>query len=130
MPSGGKKPFVQFYSEKKCVEYEQLVGEVSLRELRRVEVVGDDDFTLPIKNFRIIASIRFFVKKPVSYPKSVKHATKKPDLDNLVKAILDALVSARVIEDDNCVTDLYTSKRYADPENPVGVEVELTCLPL
>ena len=101
----------------------------SLAQLRGVEIEGDSDFTMPIRDMRIIASLRFNLRKPKSYAKSVAHATKKPDLDNLVKAILDGLVQGRVIEDDNCITDLSVMKRYADDQHPPGVEVDLTCLP-
>lgn len=128
-PRGGK-PFVQFYPEKKSVDYEEHVGQQALIQLRTVEVDGDEDFTLPLRDSRILASIRFNLKKPASYSKSVVHMTKKPDLDNLLKAILDALVKHNIIDDDNCVTDLSVCKRYADDEHPVGAEVELTILPL
>lgn len=126
----GKKPFAQFYTPPKTRLWEEHVGQHALMQLRGVEVDGDEDFTLPISDARIIAKLRFNLKKPAGYPKSVVHVTKKPDLDNLVKAILDGIVTAGVIEDDNCITDLVTMKRYADDEHPHGVEVELTCLPL
>lgn len=128
--AAGKRPFPQFYTPAKTVEWETHVGEVALAQLRGVEIDGDEDFTLPVKESRILVHARFNLTKPKSYPKSVVHATKKPDLDNLIKAILDGLVLARVISDDNCVTDLHIMKRYADPDHPPGVEVELTCLTL
>lgn len=127
--AGGKRPFPSLYTPPKTKAWEEHVGQEALQQLRSVEVEGDD-FTLPIRDVRILASLRFNLKKPASYPKSMKHAVKKPDLDNLVKAILDGIVMAGVIEDDNCITDMSISKRYADAEHPVGVEVELTCLPL
>lgn len=128
-PRGGK-PFVQFYSDKKTVEYEDHVGGCALIQLRGVEVEGDQDFTLPVKECRILAHLRFNLRKPPSYSKRVVHATKKPDLDNLVKAVLDGLVKANVIDDDNCITDISMMKRYATEDHPVGVEVELTVLPV
>lgn len=127
-PKGGR-PFAQFYTPAKTRLWEEHVGQHALMQLRGVEVDGDD-FTLPIKDVRIILNMRFNLRKPSSYPKSVVHAAKKPDLDNLVKGVLDALVSARVIEDDNCITDMQVMKRYASEDHPPGVEVELTCLPL
>lgn len=121
---------MQFYSEKKTVEYEEHVGQQALVQLRSVEVDGEDDFTLPVRECRIIASFRFNFTKPKSYPKSVVHMTKKPDIDNLVKVILDGLVKHDIIDDDNCVTDMVIQKRYADEDHPVGVEVDLTVLPI
>lgn len=128
-PKGGGKPFAQPYTPAKTKSWETHVGEHALQQLRSVELDGDDDFTLPIKDCRVIAHMRFNVRKPVSYPKKMVHVTKKPDLDNLTKAILDGLVLANVLEDDNCITDLQLMKRYATDEHPLGVEVDLTCIP-
>lgn len=130
MSAPGKRPFPQLYTPEKTAAWEAHVAADALEQLRSVEVDGDEDFTLPIKDCRILMDIRFNLRKPPSYPKSMVHAVKKPDLDNLVKAILDGMVQGRIIEDDNCITDLQTRKRYADAEHPPGVEVELTCLPL
>ena len=126
VPKGGGRPFPQFYTPPKTQAWEAHVGEQALLQLRSV----DADFTLPIHDKRILASVRFNLTRPVSYPKTVIHAVKKPDIDNLVKAILDGIVAARIIEDDNLITDLVTIKRYADGAHPSGVEVELTCLAL
>lgn len=109
--------------------WEEHVGAVARAQLLKCEIEGDDDFLLPVKDVRILAHLRFNVPKPVSYPKSVVHAVKKPDLDNLVKSVLDGLVMGAIIEDDNCITDMMVSKRYVHPlDHPEGVEVELTCL--
>lgn len=125
------KPYVQFYPDKKSADYEEYAGQCVLFQLRRVKVEGEgQDFTLPVTDCRIIAHIRFNILKPKSYSKAVVHMTKKPDLDNLVKSILDALVQGGVIHDDNCITDLYTMKRYVDDAHPEGVEVDLTVLPI
>lgn len=126
----GKRPIPQMYTPAKTQRWEEHVGEHALLELRSIELEGDEDFTLPIKDCRIIAFMRFNVRKPKSYPKSKVHATNKPDIDNLAKAILDGLQAAGVIDDDHFVTDLTTMKRYADEEHPIGVEVDLTCIPL
>lgn len=127
VPKGGK-PFPQFYTPKETADWEETVGQHSLVALRTAEVEGVRDFTLPIKGCRIIASLRFNILKPKSYPKSVTHHVTKPDVDNLGKAILDGLVHGQVLGDDNCITDLSIMKRYADIEHPVGVEVELVCI--
>lgn len=46
-------------------------------------------------------------------PSAPAYPTTKPDLDKLVRAILDALTEARVYPDDSCVVDVYARKRYA-----------------
>lgn len=129
-PKGGGKPFPQPYTPAKTKAWEEHIGQHALAQLRSIKLPGPDDFTLPIREVRIIAHIRFNIRKPISYPKSMIYPTKKPDLDNLVKAILDGLVDAKVIEDDNCITDLQVMKRYASDDHPLGVEVDLTCLPI
>jgi Holliday junction resolvase RusA-like endonuclease len=118
------------YTPEKTKKWEAHVGEHALAELRSVDLDADEDFRLPIKGCRIIAFMRFNLRKPKSYPKSRVHATSKPDIDNLAKAILDGIQAAGVIDDDHFVTDLTTMKRYATDEHPVGVEVDLTCIPL
>lgn len=126
----GKKPWVQFYPDKKTEAWELHAGTTALAQLRAVTVQGDKDFVLPLKDCRMLVNLRFNMRRPPSYPKRVQHHTKKPDVDNLAKAILDALVTHGVLGDDNCITDLTISKRYADEiHHPVGVEVDLTCLP-
>lgn len=125
----GSKPRAHFYTPAKTKAWEEHVGVHALDQLRSVRSEGGE-FTMPMAECRILAALRFNIRKPVSYSKSVLHATKKPDLDNLVKAILDGLTQAQVIEDDNCITDISSMKRYATDEHPLGVEVELACLPL
>lgn len=74
----------------------------------------------------MLVVMRFNLPKPASYPASLVQHTKKPDLDNLVKSVLDGLVKGQILEDDKYITDLTISKRYTEPGHPVGVEVEIT----
>ena len=50
----------------------------------------------------------------------------KPDVDNIVKIVLDSLVKARVLADDNLVVELVALKRWAEPGQPGRVEVEVS----
>jgi Holliday junction resolvase RusA-like endonuclease len=43
--------------------------------------------------------------------------TAKPDVDNLAKAVLDALVDAQVFKDDALVVRLHVTKRYTDSKD-------------
>lgn len=126
----GKKPWVQFYDTERNRLWEHHTGTTVLAQLRGVVVQGDRDFTLPLTGCRVLMSLRFNLRKPVSYSKKVIHQTVKPDLDNLTKSVLDALVGNGILPDDNCITDLMLAKRYADDSHPVGVEIEMTCLAL
>lgn len=45
-------------------------------------------------------------------PSAPRDHTKRPDIDNLAKAVLDALVDQGVIKDDSIVTRLEVAKEY------------------
>ncbi|MCR9197396.1 MAG: RusA family crossover junction endodeoxyribonuclease [Planctomycetaceae bacterium] len=47
------------------------------------------------------------------------HHTKKPDIDKVTRAILDAITNV-VIEDDSCVVQLEAMKRYCSEVNKPG----------
>ena len=49
---------------------------------------------------------------------------KKPDADNLAKAVLDCLTSIQAWKDDDQVTDLIVRKRYAT-DRPTGMDLEI-----
>lgn len=125
----GKKPFVQTYADKRSTEWEEYVAGSARMQVLATEVDGED-FTLPFSEHRILLSLRFNLPKPKSYPKRIVHHTKKPDIDNYAKALIDGLVKARIIEDDGLVTDLTIQKRYIEPGHPEGVEIELVALPV
>ena len=58
--------------------------------------------------------LNFVMPRPASAPKkATPAATKRPDVDKLARAVLDALSSAGVWADDSQVTRLVASKRIA-----------------
>ena len=59
----------------------------------------------------LIMNLYFYLPRPKSLPKKVLHHTKKPDVDNLVKAIKDALRDI-CYHDDSQITQLFASKEY------------------
>ena len=67
----------------------------------------------------IMVDIEFRLQIPQSYSKKKKAElewtphNKKPDLDNLVKAVLDAL-NGVAFEDDALISDINASKTYAE----------------
>ena len=64
----------------------------------------------------------FFLPRPKTLPKRVTYHTKRPDLDNLVKPIKDAL-RGLVYLDDSQVNLLKARKLYASAADPSGVRV-------
>jgi len=71
--------------------------------------------------FRV--SITFHVKRPASVKRALP--TVYPDLDKLVRAVLDAL-TGRVWDDDAQVCEIIASKRYATGH--LGAEIEIAHL--
>lgn len=66
--------------------------------------------------------LTFFLPRPASLPRRVQHHTRRPDLDNLVKAVADALRGV-VYHDDAQVTSLWAAKQY-DATPGVAIRVE------
>ena len=60
----------------------------------------------------LVLELIFFLKRPKSLPKKVIHHVKKPDLDNLIKAIKDALKGI-CYKDDSQIVRIQAKKIYA-----------------
>lgn len=62
----------------------------------------------------VSVELNFVMPRPASAPKrSTPAAVKRPDVDKLARAVLDALSSAGVWKDDSQVTRLVATKRIA-----------------
>jgi Holliday junction resolvase RusA-like endonuclease len=65
--------------------------------------------------------LSFVLPRPKSLPRKVVHHTKRPDIDNLFKAIADSL-NGILYRDDSQIVHLVVEKKYgAEP----GVEIRL-----
>lgn len=62
----------------------------------------------------IRVSIAFLLPRPKSHPRRVWHRS-APDIDKLVRAVLDGMESAGVYVNDGRVVDLHAVKRYTLP---------------
>lgn len=127
-PRFGKDQFgrPRTFSPQETVDWENEVGWKAREQIGLVSTGSGPSLKLPFEK-RVMSELTFYMPKPKSYPKSMVDMTKKPDLDNLSKAVLDALSKARIIKDDNIVTDEVNRKRYAEVEGvPTGVHIELT----
>lgn len=114
------------FTDDTTLTWEQSIGWQVKEGLLRLSMVDDgQSLNLPFSE-RVICVLRFNFDKPVSTPKKVRFPTKsRTDVDNLAKAVLDALQAVGVLRNDSIVTDLTACKRYSDPEHPQGVEIEL-----
>lgn len=64
------------------------------------------------------------IDKPFKLRIDVYFATKKPDLDNAMKVILDCLQTCKAIKNDNLCTEIH-ARKLIDKANP-RIEFELT----
>jgi len=71
----------------------------------------------------LLARIQFRLQRPKSLPKKIIYHTKKSDLDNLLKLLLDALESVVFVNDSQFV-GITMSKEYGVP----GISMEITQL--
>lgn len=68
--------------------------------------------------------LTFYLPRPQSAPRRVQLPAKKPDLDKLARACLDALTGI-IYRDDSQVVELYCRKRFAREFNGVtGIVVD------
>ena len=72
----------------------------------------------------------FVLPRPKYMQKGYHHGliahTKRPDLDNLLKAINDCLEDANVFSNDCVISDSSSRKRYAEREGTARIEVTIT----
>lgn len=74
----------------------------------------------------VVVHLAFVMPRPVSTPKrSTPPAMRKPDLDKLIRAVLDAITSAGAIEDDARIVRIVADKRLAEPGEATGCRISL-----
>lgn len=70
-------------------------------------------------------TIAFAFAKPKSLKKSVRYHVTRPDLDKLIRAVLDALTGV-LFRDDSQVDYIVTEKRYARDGEASGVKITVS----
>lgn len=68
--------------------------------------------------------LEFYFEKPKSKPKKVMNMLTRPDLDKLVRAILDGLTGV-LFTDDALIDEIKAVKRYCAPDQPPGLKLTL-----
>lgn len=66
----------------------------------------------------------FVMHRPARCPLPTPPATKRPDLDKLIRAVWDAVTSVVVLDDSQFVQSS-ESKRTAEPGEPTGVTITI-----
>lgn len=62
--------------------------------------------------------VQFHLPRPKSAPKYAEYPTTYPDLDKLLRVVLDELTDY-LTHDDRQIVDIHTSKIYADPPGAI-----------
>lgn len=101
--------FVQTYTDSKTRSFEELIAE------QAKEAMGDmEPLETPLTVF-----LHFTLPIPASASKKVKEAllnaphTKKPDIDNLCKSVLDGMANI-VFKNDGQIASLHATKKYGN----------------
>jgi len=87
----------------------------------------------------IRVTIDYYFKRPKSHYGTGKNSdtlkksapvfmTKRPDLDNLNKAVLDAMQDGGLISDDSSVVELCSYKTYVEKDGNQGAEIGISII--
>lgn len=79
------------------------------------------------RNFGYSVAAVFIFQRPKSLPKKWKLNTKRPDLDKLIRALLDGLANY-LLPDDSQVVHISASKRYGSIDEKPGVRIRVVRL--
>lgn len=71
----------------------------------------------------VTLAVEFVMPRPKSTPRATPPAVKRPDVDKLARAVLDALVLGGVMHDDSQVIDLRATKRLANPDEQAHARI-------
>jgi len=116
--------FAHAYSPPKTVDAEKRIQTAFKAVYRNYEPIA--------KGTPIRARIKAFYAEPASMSKTLRNAaeagllkpTKKPDLDNVVKLILDAL-NGLAYEDDSSICSIEAEKYYSTEPR---IMIEIVCM--
>jgi len=97
----------------RMVESSRAVG--PWREAVRAETQRARDGETFGSDEPVVVDILFHLPRPKSAPKRVTWPVKRPDLDKLVRAVLDGLVAGGALADDSQVVCLTVSKQFGQP---------------
>jgi len=113
-----QKGFVKTYTPKKTADWEQEIAQAAKQAMG-----SQDPLDTPIA-----LSVRIYKTIPVSWSKAKRQQAEsgeqrpvgKPDLDNYIKAVMDA-GNGILWVDDSQVCELHSSKAYGSPRIEVTV---------
>jgi crossover junction endodeoxyribonuclease RusA len=128
VPQGSTKSFyikkldrvVTTHTNKNTEAWRQRIA----TEAQHVDQFRDASFYTDDKmcGYKII--LDFYMSRPKSTPKRVHLDTKRPDLDKLVRAVLDGITGV-LIADDSQVVGISANKSYCPEDVPPGLKIIL-----
>lgn len=104
------------YTPKKTVDFENSVKLLAQAQWNRPQWGGP-----------ISMSITFVLPRPKARRKDL-WVSVRPDLDNYIKAIMDALGKAQIYQDDGQICELYATKRYETEDLSPRIVVKIAQL--
>ena len=109
--------FVTIYNPKTADAWKQSVRSFfkvskSLKELETL----NEPLTVRLNFYFKRPKSHFNIKRELRKGQSKAHI-QKPDIDNLVKAVLDAIVDEGIMKDDKLITELYATKKWVNEES-------------
>lgn len=105
MPKGARFPIVT-HDNSKTKPWTEAVKWAAINAL-------GSSREIPFKDGPVSIHVAFYFAKPVSLPKKVRHHTKRPDVDKLLRCCLDALKGI-VWTDDSQVNEIRATKQYTE----------------
>lgn len=91
-------------------------------EAQRSNEDRDASFYCEDRNCGYVVTLHFLFSKPKSMPKKRRLNTKRPDLDKLIRAVLDGITGV-LIPDDAQVMGIVASKSYSDGTHQPGLSI-------
>jgi Holliday junction resolvase RusA-like endonuclease len=121
VPQGSKRGFVRGGK----VRLVEAAGEKHTIWRNQVTIVADQHRPpFPIDD-PVKLTLCFAMPKPSSAARKIVWAKRRPDLDKLIRCVVDGLADAGFFTDDSRVVAIEASKQYADR---TGVMVDLEVL--
>ena len=111
------KTFITTYTPRKTLDFEDQVRKHSMEAMGKTDLIESP--VCVILYFRLPVPQSYSKKRSEACLSGLEKHTKRPDLDNLVKSVLDGM-NGVIFKDDSQITTLHATKVYS---NVVGVNI-------
>jgi Holliday junction resolvase RusA-like endonuclease len=123
----GKKAWIKIYTPSTADTWKTCVRSATRRNLgEQCGITGPIELHLM---FRIARPDAHFLTKGLRPNAPTWHTNERADIDNLAKAVMDAMTNAGAWSGDGLVCVLDARKRYVNPGEPQGCRVRIKRAP-